>query len=190
MANSETSSGLQWYVLRVQSGRENTVAESIRKRVKARGLEAHVGEVLVPTEKVYEVKGGTKRVSNRKLYPGYVYIQMEINEATWFLVRETPGVGDFVGTPNKPMPLPPEEIAKIKRELVAEEGEPKIRISFKEGDRVKVKEGTFENFDGVVEEVTQKTDKDNKPVVIVKVIISIFGRSTPVELEHWKLESV
>lgn len=183
MTDNVDTEKMAWYVLRVQSGREGTISEALRRRIKAKGLENSIGQVLVPTEKVYEIKGGTKRVSERKLYPGYIYIQMVINDDSWFLVKETPGVGDFVGSPNKPTAMPVGEIEKVLRESREEEDQPKIRISFKPGDRVKVKEGTFENFDGVVEDILAEKG-------IVRVGLTIFGRATPVELEYWKLESL
>ena len=174
---------LDWYILRVHSGQEEQIRENLEKRVKAFGMEDLITKALVPTERVSEMKGGKKRVTRRKLYPGYLMVQMEINEESWFLVKETPGIGDFVGPYNKPSPMNPEEVEKILRQTEATEEAPKIKIGMEKGDPVKIKEGPFENFDGVVEEV--QPDKG-----MVKVVVTIFGRPTPVDLEYWQLESI
>ena len=142
----------------------------------------------MPTEKVTEFKGGKKRVIKRKLYPGYLVVHMEINEDTWFLVRETPGIGDFTGAARSarrlPTPMLPHEVARIiaKQEEKSEKA-PKLKIPFTTGDRVKINEGTFENFEGEVDTI----DKTNGRVT---VMINIFNRTTPVELEYWQVESV
>jgi len=133
---------------------------------------------------VTEFKGGKKRVVKRKLYPGYLVVQMEINEDTWFLVRETPGIGDFTGASGRPSPMLPHEIAKIiARQEEKSEDAPKLKINFNTGDRVKINDGTFENFEGEVEAIDQQNGR-------VTVMINIFGRSTPVELEYWQIEAV
>ena len=176
----------RWYVLRVQSNKEDHVRETLEKRVKISGMENLITRVLVPTEKVTEIKGGKKRVAQRKLYPGYVMVEMTLTEETQFLVRNTSGVGDFVGPNAKtPVPLTPVEVDKILGDAkkTAEETQPKVHITFSPGDSVKIKEGPFQNFDGVVEEVIP--DKG-----LVKVVVTIFGRPTPVELEYWQMEAV
>ena len=155
------------------------------KRISASGLNDQIREVLVPTEKVSEIKGGKKRVTERKVYPGYVMVDMVINDETWYLVRETPGIGDFVGgAPNsKPVPMPQSEVDKILGEAEKEAEQPKMKIEFREGDAVKITEGPFENFSGVVQEVIPAKG-------LVKVEVTIFGRATPVELEYWQIESI
>lgn len=177
---------LQWYILKVQSNRERTVCDALRRRVEMRGLQDCFGEVLVPTEDVAEFKNGKRRVVKRKLYPGYIVIHMELNEDTWFVVRETPGIGDFTGAAGKPIPMEQREVDRIRSIMFpdAERDEPiKTAIPYKVGDRVRIKEGTFENFEGDVEVVDEANGH-------VTVMINIFGRSTPVELEHWQMEAV
>ncbi|MBN2580329.1 MAG: transcription termination/antitermination factor NusG [Pirellulales bacterium] len=175
---------MNWYILKVQSNREDSIREGLLRRVAIAGLEYYFGEVIVPMERVTEFKGGKKRVIKRKLYPGYLVVQMEINDDTWFLVRETPGIGDFTGAAGRPTPMHDYEIERIlvKTEEKGEKA-PKLKIAFREGDRVKIKEGTFENFEGQVETIDQTNGQ-------VTVMINIFGRSTPVTLEYWQIEAL
>jgi transcriptional antiterminator NusG len=177
-----------WYVLKVQSNREKSIRENLLRRIKREGLEYFFGDIKIPTEKVVETKGGKKKVVERKLYPGYLMIQMELNDETWYLVRETGGVGDFTGAARKPMPMEPHEIARMlgggTPEEVEKAKEPaKVRIDVATGDKVKIKEGGFEGFEGVVDAVDDANGE-------VTVLIEIFGRSTPVKLEHWQVETV
>lgn len=179
---------MNWYVLRVQSGREDRVAENLRKRVKAAGLEEKIPQVLVPTETVSEIKGGKKRTRKRKLYPGYIVCEMathegQIDEDVWFLIRETSGIGDFVGAHGRPAPMAPHEVEAVLGTMEQSEEKPKIQIQFQKGESVKVKEGPFESFDGIVDEVDEEKG-------MVKVIVTIFGRPTPVELEYWQVEAI
>ncbi len=178
------SEKMDWYILKVQSNREESIREGLLRRVAIAGLDRFFGDVIVPTEKVTEFKGGKKRVIKRKLYPGYLVVQMEINEDTWFLVRETPGIGDFTGGSGHPTPMLPHEVARIvaKQEEKSEKA-PKLKIGFTAGERVKINEGTFENFEGEVESIDETNGR-------VTVMINIFGRSTPVELEYWQIEAV
>lgn len=175
---------LEWYILKVQSNRETSIAEALRRRVTIEGLDEFFGDVIVPTEKVTEFKGGKKRIVRRKLYPGYILVQMTINDDSWFLVRETPGIGDFTGAGGKPTPMEPHEVQRIvtKEEEKTDEA-PKLKINFNTGDRVKINEGTFENFEGEVSALDQASGR-------VTVMINIFGRSTPVELEYWQVGSI
>ncbi len=178
------SDKMDWYILKVQSNREESVREGLRKKIKIAGLERYFGEIIIPTEKVTEFKGGKRKVFKRKLYPGYLVVQMEINEDTWFLVRETTGIGDFTGAGGHPTPMQPHEVAAIlaKQEEKADEA-PKLKIAFRVGDHVKIKEGTFENFEGEVANIDETNGR-------VTVLINIFGRSTPVDIEYWQIESV
>jgi len=178
------SENMSWYILKVQSNREDSIREGLQRRVKIAGLDFFFGDVIVPTEMVTEFKGGKKRVVKRKLYPGYLVVQMEINEDSWFLVRETPGIGDFTGAAGHPTPMLPHEVSKIvaRQEEKSEEA-PKLKINFNTGDRVKINEGTFENFEGEVDAIDQTNGR-------VTVMINIFGRSTPVELEYWQIEAI
>ena len=173
---------MDWYILKVQSNREESIREGLKRRVAVAGLDRYFGEIIVPTEMVSEFKGGKKRVVKRKLYPGYLVVHMEINDDTWFLVRETPGIGDFTGSAGKPTPMLPHEVTQIvaKQEEKTDEA-PKLKINFNVGDRVKINEGTFENFEGEVDSIDEANGR-------VTVMINIFGRSTPVELEYWQIE--
>ncbi|MGA2060368.1 MAG: transcription termination/antitermination protein NusG [Thermoguttaceae bacterium] len=178
------SDKMEWYILKVQSNREESIREGLLRRVAIAGLDRFFGDVIVPTEKVTEFKGGKKRVIKRKLYPGYLVVHMEINDDTWFLVRETPGIGDFTGAAGRPSVMLPHEVQRIvaKAEEKSEKA-PKLKIGFSEGERVKIKEGTFENFEGEVESIDQTNGQ-------VTVMINIFGRSTPVTLEYWQIETL
>ncbi|MGW8257121.1 MAG: transcription termination/antitermination protein NusG, partial [Thermoguttaceae bacterium] len=180
----DKSEKMDWYILKVQSNREESIREGLLRRVAIAGLDRFFGEVIVPTEKVTEFKGGKKRIIKRKLYPGYLVVQMEINDETWFLVRETPGIGDFTGAAGRPSPMLPHEVSRIvsKAEEKSEKA-PKLKINFSEGERVKIKEGTFENFEGDVDSIDQTNGQ-------VTVMINIFGRSTPVTLEYWQIEAM
>ncbi|WP_169978157.1 transcription termination/antitermination protein NusG [Tautonia rosea] len=174
---------LVWYVLKVQSGREDTIRDALERRVKIQDLGRFFGQIVVPKEKVTEIRNNKKRTVERKSYPGYIMVHMELNEKTWFVVRETPGVGDFVGAHGTPTPMSQAEIDKILKP--EEPGETKAvpKIDLERGDRVKIKEGSFENFEGTVEEVIEARG-------LVKVMIIIFNRPTPVDLEYWQVERV
>ena len=175
---------MQWYILKVQSNREKSIADALRRRVKIAGLDAFFGEIIVPTEKRTEFKGGKKKIVNQKLWPGYIVAQMAINDDTWFLVRETPGIGDFTGAAGKPTPLPPQDVDRIVAKPEDEETkQPTLKISFGVGDRVKINEGTFDNFEGEVSTIDEASGR-------IQVMINIFGRSTPVELEYWQVETL
>jgi transcription termination/antitermination protein NusG len=180
----EKSDKMDWYILKVQSNREESIREGLLRRVNIAGLGFFFDQVIVPTEKVTEFKGGKKKVIKRKLYPGYLVVHMEINDDTWFLVRETPGIGDFTGAAGRPSPMLPHEVSRIvaKQEEKSEKA-PKLKIAFREGERVKIKEGTFENFEGEVDSIDETNGR-------VTVMINIFGRSTPVELEYWQIETL
>lgn len=174
----------EWYILKVQSNREDSIREGLARRVAMAGLDEYFGEIIVPTEKVTEFRGGKKRIMKRKLYPGYLVVQMEINDDTWFLVRETAGIGDFTGAAGRPTPMAPNEVARIvARQEEKQDAAPKLEIGFQVGDRVKINEGTFENFEGEMHAIDVTNGR-------VTVMINIFGRSTPVELEYWQIEAV
>lgn len=178
------SEKMDWFILKVQSNREESIRDGLMRRVAIAGLDYYFGTVIVPTEKVTEFKGGKKKVTRRKLYPGYIVVQMEINDDTWFLVRETPGIGDFTGAAGLPTPMLSQEVNRIlaKAEEKTDEA-PKLKIAFSPGDRVKINEGTFENFEGEVDNIDETNGR-------VTVMINIFGRSTPVELEYWQIEAI
>ena len=174
----------QWYVLKVQTNREKSIRDSLTRRIKREGLEEQFGEVIIPTEKVVDTKGGKKRVTERKLYPGYLMIEMALSDETWYLVRDTSGVGDFTGAAGKPIPMQEHEIKRMLGLEETKEAEPvKVKIEFVSGDVVKIKEGTFESFEGTIDVVDEASGK-------ITVLIEIFGRSTPVELDYWQVEAV
>jgi transcriptional antiterminator NusG len=173
---------MDWYILKVQSNRERSIAEALQRKIKIEGLDRYFDQVIVPTEKVTEFKAGKKKVVERKLYPGYIVVHMCINDDTWFAVRETSGIGDFTGSAGKPTPMLANEVARIVKKDEEEVSEsPKLNINFKIGDRVKIKEGTFESFEGEVHQIDEQNGR-------ISVMINIFGRSTPVELEYWQVE--
>ena len=180
---------LRWYVVHAYSNFESQVKRSLEDRIKRAGLEGSFGEILVPTEDVREFsKSGKQRIVKRKLYPGYIVVNMSINDDSWFLVRETPGIGDFTGAAGKPAPLSQEEIDRIvastRPETVEKSDDAvKIGIKFKEGDRVRVKEGYFQNYEGEVSNIDERNGR-------VTVMINIFGRPNPVELDHWQVEDI
>ena len=166
--------------------REKSICSALQRRIAVAGLDQFFEEIIVPTEDVAEFKNGKRRVVKRKLYPGYIVVHMVLNDETWHLVRDTSGIGDFTGAAGKPTPMLPEEVDRIiKKESPDEEDAESIKtaIPFKLGDRVRIKEGTFENFEGDVEGIDEANGR-------VTVTINIFGRSTPVQLEHWQIESV
>lgn len=173
---------MDWYILKVQSNRERSVADALRRKIAIEGLDKFFDDVMVPTEKVTEFKAGKKKVVERKLYPGYIVVHMHINDDTWFAVRETSGIGDFTGSAGKPTPMLPQEVSRIVQTEEEETDEtPKLNIAFKLGDQVKVKEGNFESFEGEVNAIDEQSGR-------ITVMINIFGRSTPVELEYWQVE--
>jgi transcriptional antiterminator NusG len=177
-----------WFILKVQVNREDSIKDALLRRVKMNGLDRYFKEIIVPTEDVVEfTKTGKKRVVKKKLYPGYILVNMSVTDESWFMVRETPGIGDFTGASGKPTPMDPKDVERILRKskvLPEEEGEVvKNTIPFKPTDRVRVKEGYFQNFEGDVDKIDQATGR-------VTVLVEIFGRRTPVELDHWQIEAV
>jgi transcriptional antiterminator NusG len=178
-----------WYILKVQVNREKGICDALSRRIKMHGLENMFGEILVPTEDVKEfTKTGKQRIVKRKLYPGYIVVNMAINDETWFIVRETPGIGDFTGSAGKPAPLESSEIDRIIRLSKPEESEegpaaPKIGFPFKVGDRVRVNEGNFQSLEGDVETIDESNGR-------ITVILTMFGRPTPVQLNHWQVEKI
>jgi transcription termination/antitermination protein NusG len=180
---------MQFFVLRVASNKEDQVREKLSRKVKIEGLEAHVGRILVPTERVRTQKAGVRRESDRKLYPGYVFIELELDkdgripDKVWFMIKETEGVGDFIGSNGKPTPMSPKDQAKMLEEAERPPDAPTLKTDYKKGDRIKVTEGAFINFEGEVDEILSDQGK-------VRIITTIFGRPTPLEIEHWQIERV
>jgi len=175
---------MSWYVLKVQTNRERTIRDALLKRVHGEKLEEFFGEIIIPSERVVDTRSGSQREQDRKLFPGYIMVQMILNDETWYLVRDTGGVGDFAGAAGKPLPMEQHEVDRmLGRAEQQSTAVPKVKIGFAIGDLLKIREGTFENFEGRVEGIDEQSGK-------VSVLIEIFGRSTPVEIDHWQLESV
>ena len=186
-ADEDAESKLDWYILKVASNREESIKDGLMRRARIAGLDHLFKEIIVPTETISEYKNGKRRTRKQKVWPGYLVVNMEINEDTWFLVRETPGIGDFTGAAGKPTPMLKEEVEKILRLVrpVEERKKEVVKdlIPYSVGDKVKIKEGTFQDFEGEVESVDQAKSS-------VTVMINIFGRPTPAEVSSWQLEAL
>jgi transcription termination/antitermination protein NusG len=172
---------LKWYGVHTYSGYENKVKLNLEERIRSLGAEDSFGEVLIPSETVVELKNGERKTSSRKFFPGYILIQMDLNNETWHIVKDTPKVTGFVGGGTTPPTIPDEDVAKITSRMVEGVEHPKPKVLFEVGETVRVVDGPFLNFTGVVEDV--KPDKAK-----LKVMVSIFGRVTPVELEFIQVE--
>jgi transcriptional antiterminator NusG len=173
----------KWYGVHAYSGYENKVKLNLEERIRALDAEEFFGEVLIPSETVVELKNGERRTSTRKFFPGYILVQMELNNETWHIVKDTPKVTGFVGGATNPPPIPDEEVAKITLRMEEGKVSPKPKVAFDVGETVRVIDGPFLNFMGVVEDVKPEKAK-------VKVMVSIFGRTTPVELEFIQVEKI
>ena len=174
---------LRWYIVHTYSGFEEKAKTNLEQRIEAFGQDEYFGKILVPTEKVVELKNGQKKMSSRKFYPGYILVQMDLNDETWHTVKNTAKIMGFVGGDVKPTPISDEESERIIHQMEEGVSRPKPKYSFEEGDEVKVVDGPFTNFQGIVEEV--KPDKEK-----VKVLIPIFGRPTPVELDFIQVTTI
>ena len=173
----------KWYVIHTQTGVEAKVKANLASRAETAGLASTIRQVFIPTEKVSEVKAGKKKISERKFFPGYILVEMELTDESWYLVRNTPGISGFVGSGKKPIPLAEGEVNQILRQQEEKTAKPKPKVEFGVGESVRVKEGAFANFHGTIEEINPNRGK-------LKVLVSIFGRSTPVELEYWQVEKI
>ncbi|MEW6322433.1 MAG: transcription termination/antitermination protein NusG [Acidobacteriota bacterium] len=172
-----------WYIVHTYSGFEKKVAESLQERVRAYGLQDDIGEVLIPTEDVVELRGGKKVVSSKRFFPGYILVEMNMTDNAWHVVKNTPKVTGFVGAGAKPTPLSKDEVEQILQQVRTAAEKPKPKYTFDKGDQVRINEGPFAGFNGVVDEVN--TDKNT-----LKVMVTIFGRSTPVELDFLQVEKL
>ena len=172
-----------WYIIHTYSGFENKVKESLEQRVNAYGLQADIGEILIPTEQVAEMRGGKKVVSSKRFFPGYILVEMHMSDHAWHVVKNTPKVTGFVGTGNKPVPLTDAEVDRIVNQVAVAVDKPKPKLDFSTGEAVRITDGPFSNFTGQVEEV-------NEDRSTLKVLVTIFGRSTPVELEFQQVEKI
>lgn len=171
----------KWYVIHTLSGCENKVRASLEEKIDSLSLRDSISRVIIPTEEVAEIRGGEKRVTTRNLFPGYVFVEMDLNEKNWYLVKNTPGVSGFVSSGREPVPLEEKEVENILKAVEEKRAKPTPKVVLEKGERVRVIEGPFTNLNGVVEEINPEKGK-------VKVMVSIFGRSTPVELEYWQVE--
>ncbi len=173
----------QWYVIHTQTGYEDRVKTSLEGKAKADSFKDLISQVLIPVEQVSEVKAGKKKISQRKFFPGYLLVEMELTDETWYLVKSIPGVTGFVGAGSRPLPLKGDEIDTILKQAKEAKEKPTPKVIFEKGESVRVTDGPFTNFNGNIEEVNLAKGK-------VKIMISIFGRATPVELETWQVEKV
>jgi transcriptional antiterminator NusG len=176
---TEPEDSRQWYVVHCYSGQENKVRHAIEQRIETMGMQDKIFDVVVPTEEEIEVREGKRRTIERRVFPGYILVQMIMDEDSWYVVRNTPGVTGFVGMGNEPTPLRPEEVSGIMRRMEAEA--PKIKVTFKPGQKVRIIDGPFNEFIGTVSDIDMEKAK-------VRVLVSFFGRETPVELDFLQVE--
>ena len=175
-------SGKRWYVVHAYSGFEKTVQRTLLDRIQRTGMQDKFGQVLVPVEEVVEMKSGQKTISERKFFPGYVLVEMEMTDDTWHLIKSTPKVTGFIGgKSNKPTPIPPHEVDKIMHQMQEGVEKPRPKVLYEVGELVRIKDGPFTDFNGNVEEVNYEKSR-------VRVSVTIFGRATPVELEFGQVE--
>ncbi|HYX69560.1 MAG TPA: transcription termination/antitermination protein NusG [Terriglobales bacterium] len=174
---------MKWYIVHTYSGFERKVKESLESRVQAFGLQEKIGRVLIPTEPVTEMRGGKKYTTERMFYPGYVLVEMDMDDNVWHVVKATPRVTGFVGTGQQPTPLSDDEVNQIVYRVRVGKDKPKLKVKFEKNESVRITEGPFATFTGVVDEVNE--DRET-----LKVMVTIFGRSTPVELEFGQVEKV
>ncbi|MCL4222634.1 MAG: transcription termination/antitermination factor NusG [Phycisphaerales bacterium] len=178
--------GMDWFVLRVASNKESSVRDTLLRKVQIEGMEHLVGRILVPTEKTKTIKGGKQRITETKLYPGYVFVEMRLEDDgripqdVFFLIKETTGVGDFVGTAGRPTPMKEHEIEKMLIDSRKPEDEPTVKLVFEKGEHVIIREGPFQNYEGTVDELLPEKG-------LVRVLVTIFGRQAPIELEEWQI---
>lgn len=185
-----TRAGMKWYVLRVASNKEDQVREALDRKVRIENLQERVGRILVPTAKEKRMKAGQVKIYEKKLYPGYVFVEMateadgSIPENVWFMVKETMGVGDFIGSDNKPTSMRDHDVEMMLLAAAKDDEEASLQgLEFAKGDKVKIKEGSFQNFEGHVDSIDETKG-------IVTVLLTIFGRATPVDVEYWQLEKL
>jgi len=174
----------KWYVIHTLTGKEDTAKKALENQLENDPeKKKYIGTILIPTEKVAEIREGEKKISERKFFPGYILIEMELDDKSWYLVKNTPGVSGFVGTRTRPVPLADEEVKEIISQTKEAKAKPVPKILFTQGEAVRVKEGPFKNFSGTIDDSNLEKGK-------IKVMISIFGRPTPVELEAWQIEKM
>jgi len=180
---------MQWYVLRVASNKEEHVKETLWQKVQREDMSDVVRRIEVPVERVKRIRGSKQTIHKRKLYPGYVFMEMEpaengqVPEKVWFMIKETSGVGDFIGTEGIPTPMRDTDVAKMLSEAEKPDEAPSIKVEFEKGEQIKIREGAFANFEGTVDSIDSERG-------LVKVIVTIFGRLTPLDIEYWQIEKV
>jgi len=182
-AEQPSNPNMKWYIIHTYSGFERKVKESLESRVAAFGLQEKIGQVLIPTEPVTEVRGGKKYTTERMFYPGYVLVQMDMDDHVWHVVKSTPRVTGFVGTGQQPTPLSPDEVNQIVYRVAEGKEKPKLKVKYEKNESVRITEGPFATFTGIVDEVNE--DRET-----LKIMVTIFGRSTPVELGFGQVEKV
>ncbi len=181
MAKQTQHHGRAWYVIHTYSGYEENVARNLKQRIESMDMQELIFDVIVPKEKKIKIKGGKRTVIEERIYPGYVLVDMVVTDASWYVVRNTPNVTGFIGLGTTPTPVDPREIEMLKKRMGV--SEPKYRIDVKLGDAIKINEGPFKDFDGKVDEIDDAKGK-------VKVLVSIFGRETPVELDFLQIRKI
>ncbi|MBN2120078.1 MAG: transcription termination/antitermination factor NusG [Candidatus Omnitrophica bacterium] len=173
----------KWYIVHTLSGGEDKVKATLESKIAAQNLSEEIDQIIIPKEQISEVKRGKRKILERKFFPGYILIHMDMNETTWLFVKKTPGVTSFIGSKREPAVVPDEDVDKILKKSEETHTKPLPKVAFERGETVRVIEGPFVNFNGLVEEVNSAKGK-------LKVAVSIFGRSTPVELEFWQVEKI
>jgi len=171
----------KWYIIHSQTGSEDKVKRAIENRIAFSGLQEHVSEIVIPTEQISEIRRGRKRVSQRKFFPGYILIKMDLDDTIYSVIKGTPGVTGFIGAGKRPTPLSQDEAENILKKIEETHVKPSPKVVFEKGEQVRVTQGPFVNFNGIIDEVYPEKGK-------LKVSVSIFGRATPVELEYWQVE--
>ena len=174
---------MKWYVVHTQTGSEEKAKAGLESKMASTALKNFIGEIVVPTEQVSEIRGGKKRITARKFFPGYILIKMEMNKESWYLVKSTPGITGFIGPGRKPTPISKDEVNSILRRTEDTETKPTPKLIFEVGESIRISQGPFANFNGSVMEIYPERGK-------LKVSVSIFGRSTLVELEYWQVEKI
>ncbi len=180
-ADEEVADGREWYVIHSYSGYENKVKSNLEQRIETMGMQDKIFQVVVPTEEEVEIREGQRRTSRRRVFPGYILVQMIMDDESWYVVRNTPGVTGFVGSGTKPIPLSEEEVEKILSRMEAEQ--PRVKVSFRVGETVRIVEGPFAEFMAVVDDLYPERGK-------VRVLVSFFGRETPVEMDFLQVERI
>lgn len=173
----------KWYIVHTQTGLEDKAKAKLEKNFSASEFKDSLGQILIPTEQIAEIRHGKKSISKRKFFPGYILVELDLNEQTYLLVKNTSGVTGFIGMGKKPSPLEDKEVEDIKKKSISSESKPAPKVIFSKGEAIRIINGPFVNFNGVVEEISPEKGK-------LKANVSIFGRSTPVELEYWQIEKV